>query len=522
MTSLRLLSFLLLLDRRRRRRRRRRIRSTMSSFGTLFRVTTAGESHAKGIVAIVDGVPPQMKLTESDIQQQLTRRRPGQSRLTTPRDEKDRVTIICGTERGFTLGTPVAISVPNKNVRPADYLEMLNVPRPGHADYTYQVKYGTRAASGGGRSSARETIGRVAAGAIAEKWLRERFGTEIVCWVSSGGEIEMPTEAGTAWTRAEVDSLGTLAVLREPSKDVEAASDSSSSATTAAAAAAAASATEDASSEAKVTPTGGVSTLPPQNGLPAYACEMTKKCYTADGVECDPAGKNWYTDEEIPVRCPDAATAARIATMVRQVKADHDSVGGTLTCVCRNVPVGLGEPCFDKAEAMLAHAMLSIPATKGFEIGSGFDGTKLRGSQHNDAFAPKQASSSSASPCLLKTRSNFAGGTLGGITSGQDIVFRVAVKPVSTIGRPQETSTFDGKATTLEAKGRHDPFVLPRAVPIVESMAALVLADLALQQLSRAGSIMNASAALGGGTALGTKKEVSKTVVLVNNRKRKR
>ena len=496
----------------------------MSSFGKLFKVTTAGESHAKGIVAIVDGVPPQMSLCESDIQPQLTRRRPGQSRLTTPRDEKDKCTIICGVERGYTLGTPIAISVPNNNVRPGDYLEMLNVPRPGHADYTYQVKYGTRAASGGGRSSARETIGRVAAGAIAEKWLRERFGTEIVCWVSSGGEIEMPREAGTAWTRQEVDTLGTLAVLRDPA---------TVTATTA-------EAEEGEAATAKATPTGGVSTLPPQNGLPAYACETTNKCYTADGVECAPAAEDWYSDEEIPVRCPDAATAARIATMVRQVKADHDSVGGTLTCVCRNVPVGLGEPCFDKAEAMLAHAMLSIPATKGFEIGSGFAGTKLRGSQHNDAFAPQEgmpssssstsssSSSSGRTPCLLKTTTNFAGGTLGGITSGQDIVFRVAVKPVSTIGRAQQTSTFDGKATTLEAKGRHDPYVLPRAVPIVETMAAMVLADLALQQLARAGSMgpgsggMPPPPAVGGGTAMPTKDEVAQTVTLVNTRKRKR
>ena len=246
--------------------------------------------------------------------------------------------------------------------------------------------------------------------------------------------------------------------------------------------------------------------------------------------------EEWFTDEEIPVRCPDAATAARIATMVRQVKADHDSVGGTLTCVCRNVPVGLGEPCFDKAEAMLAHAMLSIPATKGFEIGSGFAGTKLRGSQHNDSFVPEEPASAASSgaspagvtPCLLKTTTNFAGGTLGGITSGQDIVFRVAVKPVSTIGRAQQTATFDGKATTLEAKGRHDPFVLPRAVPIVEAMAAMVLADLALQQLARAGSMVPGAAgaapppAVGGGTALSTKREVADTVKLVNTRKRKR
>ena len=480
----------------------------MSSFGTLFKVTTAGESHAKGIVAIIDGVPPQLKLEEKDIQPQLTRRRPGQSRLTTPRDEKDKVTIMCGTERGYTLGTPIAVMVPNNNVKPEDYKEMLNIPRPGHADYTYQIKYGTRAASGGGRSSARETIGRVAAGAIAEKWLRERFGTEIVCWVSSGGEIDMPKDR-IDWTRDEVDTLGKLTLLKDPAR-LAATSDSGTAATT---------------------PTGGISELAPTD-VAAYACEATNTCYMADGSICANVSEEWYTDEAIPVRCPDPATGARLATMVRQVKADHDSVGGTVMCVCRNVPVGLGEPCFDKAEAMLAHAMLSIPATKGFEIGSGFAGTKLRGSQHNDAFVPESSSSSSSNssnsnssnnsnggPHLLKTSTNNAGGTLGGITSGQDIVFRVAIKPVSTIGRAQETSTFDGKAVTLEAKGRHDPFVLPRAVPIVEAMAALVLADLALQQLARAGSMLVPIG--GGGTAMATKHEVSGTVNLVN-KKRKR
>ena len=487
-----------------------------NSFGTLFKVTTAGESHAKGIVAIIDGVPPQLKLEESDIQPQLTRRRPGQSRLTTPRDEKDKVTIMCGTERGYTLGTPIAVMVPNNNVKPEDYKEMLNIPRPGHADYTYQVKYGTRAASGGGRSSARETIGRVAAGAIAEKWLKERFGTEIVCWVSSGGEIEMPKDSRTNWTRQEVDTLGKLTLLRDP---------------------ATAAATNAANATAETTPTGGISELAPEN-VAAYACEAINTCYMSDGTICANVSEEWYTEEAIPVRCPDPATGARLATMVRHVKAEHDSVGGTVMCVCRNVPVGLGEPCFDKCEAMLAHAMLSIPATKGFEIGSGFAGTKLRGSQHNDAFLPSEEDSSSSSsstsnsstsstsshsseePRLLKTSSNNAGGTLGGITSGQDIVFRVAIKPVSTIGRAQETSTFDGKAVTLEAKGRHDPFVLPRAVPIVEAMAALVLADLALQQLARAGSMIVKTG--GGGTAMATRSEVSGTVNLVNKSTKKR
>lgn len=356
-----------------------------STLGTLYKVTTFGESHCKGVGAIVDGCPPGLELTEADIQPQLSRRRPGQSDLSTPRQEADQVIIYSGTEFGRTLGTPIMLLVNNKDQRPQDYGEMSRIPRPSHADFTYQKKYGVRASSGGGRSSARETIGRVAAGAIAEKWLRETYGTEIVAWVSAVGDIEAPAMDTLRISRAEVDSQ--------------------------------------------------------------------------------------------IVRCPDAATAARMGDRIREVLEDKDSTGGVLTCVCRNVPIGLGEPVFDKLEARLAQAMLSLPATKGFDIGSGFAGTRLRGSQHNDPFVVKGQG--------LGTRTNHSGGVQGGISNGEPIVFRVAFKPVATIGTAQETVDFDGEPVTLEAKGRHDPCVVPRAVPIVESMAALVLIDMALRQRAR-------------------------------------
>ena len=359
-----------------------------STLGTLYTVTTFGESHCKGVGAVVDGCPPGLELTEADIQPQLTRRRPGQSDLSTPRQEADQVTIYSGTEFGRTLGTPIMLLVNNRDQRPQDYGEMSRIPRPSHADYTYQMKYGVRASSGGGRSSARETIGRVAAGAIAEKWLREQYGTEIVAWVSAVGDIEAPPVDIDRITRAEVDRT--------------------------------------------------------------------------------------------IIRCPDAATAGRMQDRVREVLEAKDSTGGILTCVCRNVPVGLGEPLFDKLEARLAQAMLSLPATKGFDIGSGFAGTRLRGSTHNDPFVRRTSG--------LGTRTNHSGGVQGGISNGEPIVFRVAFKPVATIGLAQETVDFDGEPVTLEAKGRHDPCVVPRAVPIVEAMAALVLIDLALMQRARRGA----------------------------------
>lgn len=358
-----------------------------STFGTIFRISTFGESHCKGVGAIVDGCPPRLPLTEADIQPQLDRRRPGQSKVTTAREESDTVTIQSGTEHGLTLGTPIGLFVPNKDQRPGDYAEMARIPRPSHADFTYQAKYGIRASSGGGRSSARETIGRVAAGAIAEKWLRMTHGVDIVAWVSSVGEIDGADPDTDTISRPEVDVHS--------------------------------------------------------------------------------------------VRCPDVKAADRMWDAVLAAKAAGDSLGGIVSCVCRNVPAGLGEPVFGKLEAMLAQAMLSIPATKGFEIGSGFAGTRLRGSQHNDAFMKKGA--------RLGTVTNRSGGIQGGISNGESILFRVAFKPPATISQAQATVDFEGNAVTLEAKGRHDPCVVPRAIPIVEAMAALVLADAALIQKTRQG-----------------------------------
>jgi chorismate synthase len=356
-----------------------------STIGTLFRVSTFGESHGKAVGAVVDGCPANVTLSEADIQTQLTRRHPGQSDMTTPRDEPDQVAILSGVENGATLGTPIGLIVHNRDQRPGDYRQMSRVPRPSHADFTYQMKYGNRAASGGGRASARETIGRVAAGAIAEKILTERFGTRIVAWVSSVGTIDAPDMTGDGLTRQRVD--------------------------------------------------GNV------------------------------------------IRCPDEAAAAEMIALVAATRDRKDSVGGVVTCVCENVPVGLGEPVFEKLEAILAQAMMSIPATKGFEIGSGFAGARMFGSEHNDPFVPKGD--------RLGTRTNYSGGVQGGISNGEPIVFRVAFKPPATIALPQQTASFEGKQTVLEAKGRHDPCVVPRAVPIVEAMSAIVLLDFALRQSYR-------------------------------------
>ncbi len=357
-----------------------------SNFGTLFRVSTFGESHCAGVGAIVDGCPPNLELTEADIQKQLTRRRPGQSKVNTPRDEKDQVKILSGTEHGKTLGTPIGLFVANQDQRPHDYGEMSQIPRPSHADFTYQSKYGNRASSGGGRSSARETIGRVAAGAIAEKWLSEQHGVEIVAWVSACGDLE--------------------------------------------------------------------------------ASEVNPDTISRDQV-----------DQNI-IRCPDMKAAEEMIARVTALKEAGDSIGGVLNCVIRNCPAGWGEPVFDKLEAKLAQAMMSIPATKGFEIGSGFAGARMQGSQHNDPFVMKGN--------RLGTVTNYSGGVQGGISNGEPILFRVAIKPVATISKAQPTADFSGNETVLEAKGRHDPFVVNRAVPIVESMAAMVLMDMALIQRSRA------------------------------------
>ena len=364
-----------------------------------------------------------MQLTESDIQPQLTRRRPGQSALTTPRDEKDRVHIQSGTEFGITLGTPIGLMVKNEDQRPKDYggSTMDMFPRPSHADFTYQEKYGVRASSGGGRSSARETIARVAAGTIAEKYLNQAHNVEIVAFVSSVGEEELfpPTQEHPApfANPAHLKLLDTI---------------------------------------------------------------------TRGGV-----------DSFIPVRCPDQGASDRMAAKVAEFRDKKDSIGGTVTCVIRNPPVGLGEPCFDKLEASLAQAMLSIPATKGFEIGSGFGGTAIPGSIHNDPFASVDNDTSNGltnghtqtnhyhQPSGLRTTTNNSGGIQGGISNGSPIYFRVAFKPPATIGQAQHTASFAGVQGTLEAKGRHDPCVVPRAVPIVEAMAALVIMDAVMAQEGR-------------------------------------
>lgn len=353
-----------------------------STFGKQFSVMTFGESHGRNVGAVIDGCPPCLPLTEDDIQPQLDRRRPGQSDLSTPREEADLVTICSGTENGVTLGTPIALLVGNRDQRPTDYGDMAEIPRPSHADYTYMKKYGIRASSGGGRSSARETIGRVAAGAVADKFLSERYGTEIVAWVSSVGNVEATSIDTDNVDRSDVDQTA--------------------------------------------------------------------------------------------IRCPDLNTADQMMQIVRNARDAKDSIGGIVSCVCRGVPAGLGEPVFEKLEALLAQAMLSIPATKGFDFGSGFTGTRMLGSEHNDPFIKRGD--------ILGTSQNNSGGIQGGISNGEPIVFRVAFKPPATIGQAQDTVNFDGETVTLEARGRHDPCVVPRAVPIVECMAALVLADTALRQ----------------------------------------
>jgi chorismate synthase len=353
-----------------------------NTFGHLFRITTWGESHGGGVGVVIDGCPPRIALSEDDIQRELDRRRPGQSAITTARDEADRCQILSGVFEGQTLGTPISIMVMNKDARPEAYAEMKSTYRPSHADFTYEAKYGIRNWQGGGRSSARETIGRVAAGAIAQKVLTHLFPAfELVAYVSDVYDL-----AG------EID-----------------------------------------------------------------CAEVTRERV-----------------EENPVRCPDPVAAKKMIAAIEKARAEGDSLGGTIACVARGVPAGLGEPVFDKLEADLAKAMLSLPASKGFEIGSGFAGTLMRGSDHNDAFEIRDQK--------VRTTTNHSGGVQGGISNGENIFFRVAFKPTSTIAREQKTVTATGEETTLAARGRHDPCVLPRAVPIVEAMAALVLCDHALRQ----------------------------------------
>jgi chorismate synthase len=348
-----------------------------NTFGHLFRISTFGESHGAGIGVILDGCPPRLPLDVSEIQRELDRRRPGQSSISTPRKEPDSVEILSGlTKDGLTAGTPIAMLVRNTDQRSNAYDEMSVRFRPSHADFTYQEKFGVRIAEGGGRASARETIGRVAAGAVAKKILRLADGVTVTAWVESVADIRMPD-------------------------------------------------TDVAPSESDI--------------------------------------------EANEVRCPHAATAERMIERIKAARADGDSVGGVIKCRIQNVPAGLGEPVFDRLEADLAKAMLSLPATKGFEIGSGFAGTLLSGLQHNDEFEKRDG--------RVRTKSNNSGGIQGGISNGEDIVFRVAFKPTATVMRAQRTVDKDGNECELTGKGRHDPCVLPRAVPIVEAMAALVLLD---------------------------------------------
>lgn len=384
---------------------------------------SAGESHCKSVSCIVEGCPPGMALTEPDVQQQLSRRRPGQSHLTTPRDEKDQVEIHSGTEFGITLGTPIMMLVRNQDQRPHDYSVNATdaYPRPSHADWTYLQKYGVKASSGGGRSSARETIGRVAAGAIAEKYLKEAYGIEIVAFVSSVGKVAVPS---TGPETTDVAAAGE----EEEGKD------------------------DDVESPISL----------------AYLAML-------DAITREQVDRSL-------VRCPHEETAEKMIRRIERAKAKSDSIGGTVTCVIRNVPIGLGEPCFDKMEASLGRAMLSIPSTKAFEIGSGFAGTEVSGSRHNDAFGHKK---DHRGQTYLGTVTNNSGGVQGGITNGEHIFFRVGFKSPATIGREQATATYDGVQGSLAAKGRHDPCVVPRAVPIVEAMAALVVIDQLLVQLAR-------------------------------------
>src|SRR2546423_10665485 len=353
-----------------------------NTFGQLYRVTTFGESHGGGIGVVIDGCPPKIDISEAEIQRELDRRRPGQSKITTQRKEEDRCEVLSGVFEGKTLGTPIGILVRNKDARPEDYAAIAKTFRPSHADFTYEAKYGIRNWQGGGRASARETIARVAAGAVARKVLRS--------------------------FHAKIDIVAYVAQIHE---------------------------------------------------LPAKIDRSKVKMGDVDANI---------------VRCPDKAAAKKMISLIEKTRANGDSLGGVIECVVRNAPVGLGEPVFDKLEADLAKAMLSLPATKGFEIGSGFSATRMRGSEHNDPFEMRGGK--------VRTSTNFSGGIQGGISNGEEIYFRVAFKPTATIAREQKSVTLSGKKTNLAARGRHDPCVLPRAVPMIEAMTALVLCDHALRQ----------------------------------------
>lgn len=360
-----------------------------NSFGHLFKITTFGESHGGGVGVIVDGCPPRLEINAEEIQRELNRRRPGQSKITTPRKEADSCEILSGVFQGKTLGTPIAILVRNKDARSQDYQEMAQKYRPSHADATYDAKYGIRNWQGGGRASARETIGRVAAGAIAKKILTEAANIEIIGYVKRIEDLEGVVDPDTV---------------------------------------------------------------------------------TMEQVESN------------IVRCPDSECADRMIARIEEVGRQGDSLGGVVECVARNVPAGLGMPVFDKLEADLAKSILSLPASKGFEIGSGFAGTMLAGSEHNDEFYTDDRGK-------LRTRTNRSGGIQGGISNGEPIILRAAFKPTATIRKEQRTVTNAGTETVLAAKGRHDPCVLPRAVPMVEAMVALVLCDHLLRHQAQCGTL---------------------------------
>ena len=357
-----------------------------NSFGRLFRVTTWGESHGVGVGCVIDGCPPSLRLAPEDIQKDLDRRRPGQSRLTSSRQEADWVEILSGVFEGLTMGSPIGLLVRNQDARASDYERLKDVYRPSHADYTQDAKYGVRNWKGGGRASARETLGRVAAGAVARKLLKDLCDVEIVGYVTR---------------------IHTLSTAVDPDR------------------------------------------------------------VTAKAVD------------DSAVRCPDPETSRAMIDAIDAVRAEGDSLGGVVECVVRGVPPGWGEPVFGKLEAELAAGTLSIPAAKGFEIGSGFTGIDMKGSEHNDAFVVREG--------RIRTETNRSGGVQGGISNGESIVFRVAFKPTSTVRKPQRTVNRAKEEVVVEARGRHDPCVVPRAVPIVEAMAALVLADQFLRHRGQTG-----------------------------------
>ncbi len=355
-----------------------------STYGTLFKISTFGESHGKAIGVVIDGCPAGIIFDETFIQQELDRRKPGQSRITTQRREADEFQVLSGIFEGKTTGTPIALVIPNEDQRSKDYSHISEQFRPSHADYTYTSKYGFRDYRGGGRSSARETAARVAAGALAKLVLKD-LGVSIQAYVSQVGKLK----------------------LEKPYQEL-----------------------------------------------------------------------NLALAEENAVRCPDPEMAQQMFSYIDETRKKGDSIGGVVECVCTGVPVGLGEPVFDKLHAELGKAMLSINAVKGFEYGSGFAGVELYGSQHNDAYYTDEAGK-------VRTRTNLSGGIQGGISNGEDIYFRVAFKPVATIMQDQESVDLHGNAATVSGKGRHDPCVVPRAVPIVEAMAALVLVDFYLLNQAR-------------------------------------